>query len=334
MNYLGLGDLAISAQARRQNATLRGELTRLTAELSSGQKADVSQVTRGHMAPVASIERSLTLNEAFSGVATKEGLRLELANTSLGSISSSLDGLGASMLGAANAGPMQSGAIIAGAADKFASAVSALSVQAAGEYVFSGIAGRQSPLAEVQVMLDELELATSGATNAIDFQGRVLAWFNDPGGFDVSGYLGAEPPTGSVSVSSTDEFLFDATANSEEIRDVLAHLATIALIDRGLFGGSDEEQVELTKLTAEGVLSASDKFIGLQSRVGEAQQEIVRAKTQNESERYMLSSARNELLATNPFDVATRLEEVQLQLESFYLITAKTSRLNLAEYLR
>ena len=69
------------------------------------------------------------------------------------------------------------------------------------------------------------------------------------------------------------------------------------------------------------------------ARVGMAEAAIAAAQTQNASEKAGLEIMRNDLIAADPFEAATRLEETNRQLESIYLITARIARLNLANYL-
>lgn len=334
MNYLGIGDLATSVQARRQNSSLKTELNRLTTELSSGRTSDVSMAVKGQLAPLASIERSLKLNSAFSDVASNAALKLNIVENTLRNIGSGLDGLAASMLGAANAGAVQNEAIISSAAGLFEATISNLSVQVAGDYVFSGVAAHQAPLVPAQEILDELAIVTNGAGTAIDFYDRVSNWFNSPGGFEAFAYLGGNSPSSKVKISSTDSFSFEVTAKFEEIREILTGLASISLLEGDIFSGSNDEKLELSKITAEGLLPASDRLISLQAGIGEEQERISLAQIQNQSESFYLATSQNELLQVDLFETASRLESVQTQLEGFYLIMAKTARLNLAEYLR
>ena len=47
-----------------------------------------------------------------------------------------------------------------------------------------------------------------------------------------------------------------------------------------------------------------------------------------------LEIARNDMSAADPYETATKLQNVQLQLETHYTLTARLSRLSLTEYLR
>lgn len=334
MNSIGVGDLSSVVQARRQNSNIKSELLRLTAELSSGERADISKATSGKLAPLALIERSLSLNSAYEAAATKAELTLAFSQSALEAVSIGIDGLGASLLASASSGPIANDAVISGAANRFEAAVAALSVRAGNEYIFSGIGSDQRPLANADTMLTELAAATAGVTDADVFSETVSDWFSAAGGFETLGYLGGAPSSQSLAVSATEGVQLDVTAKNDQIRNVLAELAKIALLDQGAFHGSSDAELELSKTTAEKILSASDGLTELRARIGEKQERVEIAKVQNQSESFGLQASRNELVGIDPFETASKLADIQLQLESFYLVTAKTARLNLSEYLR
>ena len=59
--------------------------------------------------------------------------------------------------------------------------------------------------------------------------------------------------------------------------------------------------------------------------------ELISAR--NEAEETSLEFARNSLLAADPFETATELENVQFYLQSLYTVTARNSQLNLVNFL-
>ncbi|MDA8746694.1 flagellin [Litoreibacter sp.] len=334
MNVNGVGDLATSLLARRNNADLKHEFVRLTQELATGRKSDISNSTGGNTSSLASLEHSLTLIDAFTKSESVLSQKLAHAEIALSAIGDDIAGIGQSILANADSGGIANNALLVDASSSFQTALSALSVRIGGAYVFSGVALETPPLADEASLLSSLQTATSGALTAADFYQRVDDWFSQSGGFDVAGYTGGDQPTRGVRVSATDEARFKFTAESPEIRAVLRDLSVFALVEQGDFLGSQEELTELTKIAASGLIAGETELIGVRSDMGKQQERVTAANAQNSFQMNSLTEMRNEVVGVDLYETAARFEEIQLQLESLYLVTAKTARLSLTEYLR
>lgn len=334
MSITGVGDLASSLLARRSNADLKREFVSLSQELASGRRSDVFAATGGNVNTLNSVEHSLRLLDAYDTANAQFAQKLNHAEIALDAIAQDFSGLGPQLLASADSGDIANSAIQAGAANKLQSTITALSVRVGPAYVFSGTASDTPPLADADTLLSELQLATAGITTAADYYQAVDDWFMQPGGFDLSGYTGGAQPTQGVKVSETDEIKLELTAESTEIRMLLRDISVIALIDQNNFGGNDVEKAELTKFAASGMIAADAELIKIRATLGELQQNSVDAVTQNLFQNNSLSELKNEMMSVDLFETAARFEEVQLQLESLYLVTAKTARLTLTGYLR
>ena len=64
--------------------------------------------------------------------------------------------------------------------------------------------------------------------------------------------------------------------------------------------------------------------------IGEGAEE---ASTRLSAERTSYEIARTGLLEADPYETASRLEDVQFQLEALYAVTARMARLSLTSYL-
>ncbi len=69
------------------------------------------------------------------------------------------------------------------------------------------------------------------------------------------------------------------------------------------------------------------------ARVGTTQAQISAAITRNGAEQSALEIAQAGIVSADPYDAATRLEDLQTRIEALYLITARVSRLSLADYI-
>ena len=83
MTMLSIGDLAHSFLIRRQTAGLKADLTRLGTELTTGRKADLSQVLAGDYGPYAGIERALRAVAAFETANTEAAGMMAAAQLAL-----------------------------------------------------------------------------------------------------------------------------------------------------------------------------------------------------------------------------------------------------------
>lgn len=328
-------DLQNSLLGRRQNANLKADIVQLTQEISSGKKADIQQALSGNIAPLASIARSLEMLESYDTLASNAATKFEYASNSIGLLQSDISGLGVKLLGATSNSSTAADQFLQAEKDGFSDAVQALQTRVGGQFVFSGENSNSPPLLDAEQMLAELRTATSGVTNAAVFYDTVDRWFTEPGnGFETVGYLGGTASTENVEISSTSSVGDPITAESLVIRAALRDLAMITLAAEGSFSGNIEEQLALGQLVGESLVSSADALTYEQASLGASEQSISTAQAQNAAERFSLSEAYNQITSTDLFEAASRLEEAQSQLESLYLITAKTSRLSLTEYLR
>src|SRR5690606_39566305 len=117
------------------------------------------------------------------------------------------------------------------------------------------------------------------------------------------------------------------------IKDTLRALATAAMLDRGVLAGQPGAQSQLLKAAGEDLLAGGEGRAQLMARVGTVQAQIAAAQTRNGAEKAALENTRAGIVTADPYDTATMLEDLQARLESLYLVTARVSRLTLADYL-
>lgn len=335
MGPIGVGDLQASLGLQRRNSELRGVLNRLTQELASGRTSDVSKATAGNLSPLAGIERSLSFVNAYETSANMAATALSITGSALGNVRQSVDALGAEILGATSLNNASLRQTLSGGAGAFEAAISSLSARSGDTFLFSGTDVTQAPFLPAQDMLQELETLTAGVTSSTDFYAAIDDWFLAPGsGFETTGYLGGDAPATGRSVSATETVPSELTAQDPAIRATLRDLAVVALIDRNAFAGDQDEVLALSQMTATGLISGADALVQLEAKQGALAARVDQAQAQNAAERFSFEEARNAVLGIDLFDTATQLEDAQTRLESLYLLTAKTSRLSLTEYLR
>jgi flagellar hook-associated protein 3 FlgL len=335
MSFTTIGDLALSFQLRQDNARLKGDMQRLSQELSSGRVPDLRGALRGDYRALAALERSVAVLSAFETSNSEAALFAEVAQRALGMIEEGAGTLsGALLLARTAAVPSQIDAVGRDAAQQFEAAVARLNVQAAGRSVFAGTATDGPALLSGARILDELDIVVAGAATATDVAAALDTWFGPGGGFETVAYVGGASPLRPFRVSETESVDFAATALAPEVRETLRATAMSALLDRGILAAAPSERAALAGASGEALISAKDRLVSLRAAVGDSEAAIERARTRNAAERAASDLARAALVESDPFRAATELQAVQVQLETLYTVTARLSRLSLAEFLR
>lgn len=217
----------------------------------------------------------------------------------------------------------------------FVDTVNALNMDIAGRHVFSGSATDTQPLPSGQALLDMLRNDMAGVTTPAQVIDGIRLWFETPGGgFDTKAYAGSVSGFSQSPIGPDATVTFGLRADAQNIRELLTALGTAAL--------SSEPSFALTAPQTQTVLDHARSTLGsvdqrlTQDRAGvgliEAAIETARKETDAEIQR--LSQNRLSLLGVDQFDAASEFEAAQQQLDVFYRVAARQSRVSLAEYLR
>ncbi len=333
MTRISVGDASLTNILARQGADLRGQLQRASQEVATGKHSDIGATLRGDFSPLLAIDASLSRLAAYASNTVDAAFQTAAQQSAIAGLSKLASGISTTLLGARTySTPAQIDTLAADAKGRLASAVGLLNGQASGRAVFSGTATDTVPLGPVEDMLTALQTAAAGATTAGQVSAAVNNWFGDPLGFGAF-YQGGSPlsPAPIAAGESAD---LSTTAMDQTLRDTLAGFAMAALIDRGVLLGDMPERVRLAGLAGEKLIATDDARTTLAARIGTVEAQIEAARTRNSAEETALGILRSDVGSVDPYEAATRLQTIQSQLESLYLVTARVSRLSLAEYLR
>lgn len=336
MQFTSIGDLAHSFHMRAHNTRLKQELIRLSESLASGQHSDMSKQLRGEFSNLSSVERSIQALSAHKTTASETRTLLETAQIALETVQDLGTDLGPSLISAGNSGhPAILRTTSNDAAQKFDSAVAALNVRIADRSVFSGMATDRSALAGASDILEELKTLVGGMSDVQDVITTVAAWFNDPGGgYETFAYKGSDNALAPIPISETEEVQFDATAEASALRTTLQSFALGAIaVDLPLIS-NNQDQAYIMKEAGELMLTSQSDVAILRADIGAMEAYTASATARNEAALSTFKIMQTDLYSADPFEVATQLEVTQTQLEAVYTLTARISRLSLADYLR
>ncbi len=124
------------------------------------------------------------------------------------------------------------------------------------------------------------------------------------------------------------------TAQDQVFRDTLAGIAMAVMIESPAISTSPEQQNALAELAGTRLIDANQNLIITRSGIGAAQEAIEDAKVEARSERTAMELAFNEIVSIDHYERATRLEEVETQVEMLYALTVRSSNLSLMNFLR
>lgn len=334
MTVTNLGDLASAFSLRQRNVALRQDMDRLTTELSTGQVADTRTVLAGNYSTLTDIERRSSILEGYN-VATAEATlfadstqqALRLVHDFGSSLSGSLLTAGTSAIGVTGSDTASE------AKSALAGIISAVNSNSAGRYHFSGTATDTPPLPDVETVLTAVRAALATATSPDDALAMADTWFNDPAGFEALLYQGSSDGLAPFALSPGESVGLDIRATDPELTEVIKLVAVSALADDPILSYDVSDQSELFRKTGQALLIAQDNVVSLRAEVGFVESRIENVTARNAAEATSMQFAKATLLEVDPFEAATKLEEVQFQLQSLYSVTVRASQLSLSNFL-
>lgn len=329
------GDMSRHLMLGRHAARLNASITNLSKEMTTGFVSDKTRHLKGDVTLLASLEKNLELATTRKQVAQSAGQMLAVQQITLGTLHTRTQDVYVMLL---QTDIVSSDFHRAGAIDGlgalFNDAVNLVNTDFAGRSLFAGTAGGGPALASADDILAALVADLPAGLDADSLSSEVDAWFAEGGAFDSLGYLGGEAIPAALDVGRGIDIRFEFTAQAEPLRQLLSGLAKGALLARGVFEGSSAEQMAALRSASTTLATSLTGLVDMSARVGVEEQKAARAASHAEAEHTAMGIARAELLSVDPYDAATKLEHAMSQLDLIYNLTARLSRLTLADYLR
>ena len=335
MALQSIGDLAQSFVIRRQGTQFVRDMDRLTREVSTGRAADTARHLSGNLLPLADIERALTLADAHRDVARIASVDAGMMQTVLGRVQDSVGTLAEAALATGpSSGAMQPDVLAQAARASLSTMIGALNTASAGRALFGGDVTDRLPLADAETLLEELRTTLASASDPAALRGALNTFFDAPdGGFATTIYRGGQAAAADHALGAGETVALRIRADDAALRDQIKQAAMLSLLDDPALALGDADRFDLARDMGTGLLGAQDGVTRLRAQLGFAEERIAQAQSRIDAEATSLSLARNDLLSVDVFESASALEQVQTQLETLYTITARTARLNLANFL-
>lgn len=335
MNFQTIGDLAQSFALRRQGLELRQQMDRLGLELSTGRLADPGRHLSGNLLPLADIEHELVLLSGHRTAAREAVIDTGLMQASLDRVQTATTDLATQAITLGTAGTTrQLSGIAVNAAQALGSVIGALNSDVSGRALFAGAQTDTAPLASAETLLAELRSALAGSIDPSEMNARLTTFFDSAtGGFQMLIYRGGVTEVSPYQLGSGESVALDIRADDPALREALKQLALIAVSNDAGLPLTATERVELAANAGVTLLAHQDALTEIRASLGQAEGRIDQSVSRIAAEITSFEIARSALVAVDPFETAVELEQVQVQLETLYTITARASRLSLVNFL-
>lgn len=333
MPMVSFGDLAQSHLLRRHTTDTKTNLARLSQELATGRSADTPRHVAGDIGPFLALDSSLARLQGYGAITRELGLFAEAMQSSLGTIATqSLDAANALIAASGTSATTHIATAAVAARSALQSTISALNTRFGDRSLFAGTRTDSPAMADADTLLAALETASQGAVTVAAVESAIDTWFAAPTGFAAVMYQGGAA-LAPVPLAAGEEAALDITARDPALQETLKGLAMAAMIDRGAFSGQHDLRRDIAQRAGEHLLASETDRAYLAARLGATQAQIDGAQSRNAAEAASLEIARTDLVAVDPYETATRLQDAETQLQMIYTLTARISRLSLADYL-
>ncbi|WP_394180885.1 flagellin [Yoonia maritima] len=329
-----VGDMAQQFNAMRNTSVIKSDLARLSESMSTGNVADITRHLNGETTLLSGVNYSLSQLASYTVAGRETEQRLANMQIVLGQLDSASQKTSSQLLLVSNNSSSDQVTEAARAArSTFDTMVNLLNTRVGDRALFGGAKVANAPLASATDMLADIQIAIGGATSQAAISAAVLDWFDNPaGGFATMGYLGDTGPAVKKRLSDSTTVTIDARADDPAIRDALK-FAALAAVTHEMSGLDVGTRSGLLQESGIGLFSTTSALVGVQSRIGFVEETVSREITEMSAESTALAIAKNDLVAADPFEAASRLQAVQLQLETHYAVTARMSQLSLLSFI-
>jgi len=336
MSFSTIGDLRQQLHLSQTSTRLKSDLDVLVKELTTGKKLDLTAHLGAKQTNLISIDRRLGLIDGFIGANSETNLTLQNMQLSLNAVNEQREIAGGALLLVTSASsPDQLKRTSETARNGFIATVQNMNLRINDRSLFGGNDLTSAPLANADDMLSAVRSTLLGISSAAAISSAIDVWFDSAGGgFESDGYKGDSAGLQKRPVDTNIEAELNFRADDIAIRNVLKGLAKGIFATDPSINISQSEGQELQKIAGIELTAASKSVAGAQARLGRTEEQASLAITRLEAEKTSFGIVRNEMVSADPFETATRLEALQLQLETHYTLTARLSRLSLTEYLR
>ncbi len=334
MSISQTGDLSQQLFLRSQTAQIKTNLQRMTATMSSGLVQDVPSSLKGDTREWAGVVHSLKQSDIYAQGANFAANKLSAMQEQIEQADIHRQNIAEGLLTITPAST-SSNIKFAGqtALIDFKDIISRVNANYSGDALFAGTEVSGAAIVNFSEFQNQIDILTAGHTTSDEIITTIDAWFDDPTGFQANIYLGDAGAALNARVASNKTVGLELNAAGQEFRNILK---SGAIVSAAMSRGSEMRSTETAQLLRHGgvsAIAAGADIALLQAQVGVAEIQVEAGVAQNQANTIGLNIAQNAIVSADPYETATQLQAVQLQLEMHFAVTARLARLSLANYL-
>lgn len=334
MQISSFPDLLSYTRRNRTTAQIRDQLQIASEEAVTGLKSDMTAATDGDLGQAHLLKKAQSDIEQSQQINTLSKSRLDLMSGALTNTLETIDNIDSRAIIALHAeNVFGTDAIISEARASVENIMSALSVRHGERNLFSGDQTDAPTFGKADVFLADIEGLISSAPDTASAMTAIDNYFSDGGDFETRIYQGGDGNAPLLPIGNGRSLQVSVSGSHDSIKDLLKGLAIVATAKSALPEGDKESFNELVTNGASSITQATNGLVKLEAEIGILNQSLETASQKNESDAISLATSFQNLFGRDQFEAAAELQQLQVQLEASYAITARLSNLTLTNYL-
>ncbi|RKQ72164.1 flagellar hook-associated protein 3 FlgL [Litorimonas taeanensis] len=336
MKTASFPDLLGYTRLGRTTAQIRDQIQTASQEAVSGLQSDLTKATNGDVGRAHLLQKAQSDIIQAQEVNSLSTARLDSMTRSITNSREALSNIDTRAVIALNSNASEGIAPIADEAeDKLRLIMGQFNVSLGERNLFSGDKTDTPTFASADVLLDDLRAIIGTATNADDAISAVNDYFDTAGGdFETRIYQGGDNFAPALPLGNGQTIQLGITGQHEAIKETLKGLAIMAVSQDSLATTDTDETNKLFQMGAQITGNGGSALISLESEIGVTSETLKSVSEKYESEKNALSIAFQNLFGRDQYEAAAELQQLQVQLEASYTITARLSSLSLTNFLR
>lgn len=351
---VGMPDVLTQMRLSRRQTGLKAQLDVTRTELTTGKAVSRYHATGGDPIRLMALDNAIKAADARAPLIDLASARASAMQTALQTVQQAAPkDFATGLLGFVEMDDLTS-------AQKFAKdakaaldqVVAALNTSVAGRSVFGGDEGGRPPMGDVDTLLADVAKALAGTllTGAPPPtpEEQLDHYFGSAAtdSFDANMYKGGADDAPPVELAEGDKLSYGIKANDPALKALMRGLAVAVVVGEttdpaglGLDPAATPAEVRAQRMAlwseaATEMLAADDAITSLRADLGLAEKRIEDAGTWTLAQRDSLDLARAGMEEIDAYEAATRLSQLETQLQALYEVTARTSQLSILSYLR
>lgn len=301
----------------------------------TGRHADITSQLDGRVNELMQIEKSITdLGEYAEIIALSEARTSTMQNSleQLTTIAQNLSDTAAVL--STNGSDANLEVVSLQAQGELESVISALNVEVGGRSLFAGDDAGGVALENAETIFSAALPFLEAGTGALADYATLEAEFQNAAGlFDTTFYLGGDGHAPTTEVAPGERVNYGIKADDQSIKSVIFNLVVLGAAHDPNNSIPDSSRRLLGDLASSGLRSSLNGITNIQSELGTNESRISSAKSRNIASEASLTLQFNEISNVDNFSSALSLTELENQLETTFLTTARLSNLSLANFI-